>query len=164
MLFPSDFIERAARIVALSRDRGRLVATAESCTGGALAALLTEIPGSSSCLERGFVTYSNEAKAEMLGVPMDLIAEKGAVSAEVAAAMAKGALAHSHADIAVSITGVAGPGGGTQEKPVGLVYFGGMVKGGKAVTERHRFEGERDAVRQQSVAVALQMIERFLQL
>src|SRR6516225_8261649 len=106
------------------RKAGRRLATAESCTGGMVAARLTDIAGSSDVVERGFITYSNEAKMELLGVPKALIADHGAVSAHVARAMAEGALAHAPVDLAVSITGIAGPGGGSERKPVGLVYFG----------------------------------------
>ena len=121
-------LERAAGLIRSYEARGWTVAAAESCTGGLVAALLTEVPGSSAVVERGFVTYSNQAKAEMLGVPDDLIAAHGAVSAPVARAMAEGALQRSTADVAVAITGVAGPGGGTAAKPIGLVHFGMAMK------------------------------------
>ena len=124
-------VEEAAALLAACRERGLKLATAESCTGGLIAAILTEVPGSSDVFERGFVTYSNEAKTEMLGVSAALIEKHGAVSAEVARAMAEGALRNSRADIAVSVTGVAGPGGGTAEKPVGLVHFGAARSGGE---------------------------------
>ncbi len=114
---------RARVLIGRCAAQGILLATAESCTGGLVAAILTEIAGSSAVVDRGFVTYSNAAKSEMLGVPASLIAEYGAVSAEVAAAMAAGALAHASADLAVAITGIAGPAGGSTEKPVGLVHF-----------------------------------------
>lgn len=127
--------------------------TAESCTGGLLSAVITNVPGASSSLERGFVTYSNESKTEMLGVPKKLIAEHGAVSKEVAIAMAEGALKHSHADISVAITGIAGPDGGSKEKPVGLVYIAVSYKG-KTRAIRHHFSGNRTQVRQQSVEKA----------
>ena len=136
-----------------------MVATAESCTGGMVAAALTDIPGSSDVVERGFVTYSNEAKAEMIGVPMDLIIAHGAVSEPVARAMAEGALAHSRADLAVAITGIAGPGGGTAEKPEGLVHFA-CARTGRA-TEHARIEfgaPGRDEVRRRSVMQALEML------
>jgi len=119
----ADLLARAAELLAAARACGETVATAESCTGGLLAATLTAIPGSSEMFERGFVTYSNSAKSEMLGVPYWLIERHGAVSEDVARAMAGGALTHSHASLAVAVTGVAGPDGGTPEKPVGLVYF-----------------------------------------
>lgn len=116
----------AADVIAKAGAQNLKVATAESCTGGLIIAALTEIAGSSVAVERGFVTYSNEAKQELLGVPTELIERVGAVSAEVAVAMVEGAIARSNADIAVSVTGVAGPGGGTADKPVGLVHFGAM--------------------------------------
>src|SRR6202034_608791 len=133
---------------------GKMLATAESCTGGMIAAALTDIAGSSAVVERGFVTYSNAAKTELLGVDADLIAAKGAVSREVAEAMAKGAMAHAHADVAVSVTGIAGPGGGSAEKPVGLVWFG-LAAGGQTTTEHEIFKGDRAAVRQQATEKGL---------
>jgi nicotinamide-nucleotide amidase len=139
----------------LYRQSGLKIATAESCTGGLVAASLTAIAGSSDVFERGWVTYSNQAKSESLGVPPDLIADKGAVSSEVAEAMARGALRRSQADVAVSITGVAGPGGGSEEKPVGLVFIGLARKDGWSQVERCIFPGNRDAVRAHSVARAL---------
>src|SRR5215468_11801064 len=124
-------LEQYARaLLDLCRSKKLTIATAESCTGGLVAATLTEIPGSSDVLERGFVTYSNAAKTAMLGVPADVIARFGAVSRETAEAMAQGALAHSPADLAVSITGIAGPGGGTPDKPVGLVHFAAAARSG----------------------------------
>ncbi len=129
---------------------------AESCTGGLVAGCLTAVAGSSDVVDRGFVTYSNEAKTEMLGVPAELIVRHGAVSAEVAAAMAGGAQARSAAHIALSVTGVAGPGGGTAAKPVGLVFIG--LAGGsmdQPVAHRHQFAGDRDAVRLATVQSAI---------
>jgi nicotinamide-nucleotide amidase len=122
-MFPADVIEEAGRLIAAMKARGLKLATAESCTGGLIAGALTEIPGASDVLDRGFVTYSNAAKVGMLGVDFELILRHGAVSAEVARAMAEGALRCSAADLAVAATGIAGPGGGTIEKPVGLVYL-----------------------------------------
>jgi len=122
-----------------------------------IAAALTDIAGSSAVVERGFVTYSNEAKAELLGVPPALILAKGAVSREVAAAMAKGALAHSHAAVAVSVTGIAGPDGGSPEKPVGLVWFG-LSAAGKTTTEHEIFSGDRASVRRQATEKALTLL------
>jgi len=119
----AKLLAQAAELLAACRARGETVATAESCTGGLVAATLTAIPGASDVFERGFVTYSNSAKSEMLGVPYWLIERHGAVSDDVARAMAGGALTHSHASLAVSVTGIAGPAGGTEEKPIGLVYF-----------------------------------------
>lgn len=134
-------------------------ATAESCTGGLIAAALTEIAGSSAVFDRGFVTYSNEAKADLLGVPMALIEAHGAVSAEVAGAMVEGALTHSQADIAVAVTGIAGPGGGSVEKPVGLVYIAALRKGGTPVVSRETFgDIGRSAIRDETVLKALLMM------
>lgn len=144
-----------AALLDLYRRQGLKIATAESCTGGLIAATLTAVPGSSDVFERGWVTYSNAAKSENLGVPPELIADKGAVSAEVAEAMARGVLHRAQADVAVSVTGVAGPGGGSAEKPVGLIYIGLARKDGWTQVERCEFAGDRDAVRRQSVARAL---------
>jgi len=142
---------------------GAMVATAESCTGGLIAAALTDVPGSSAVVDRGFVTYSNEAKADMLGVPMVLIEKHGAVSGEVARAMAQGAVLNSRADIAVSVTGVAGPGGGTAEKPVGLVWFGLAGADGFVRVERRVFPvGSREYVRTKAVETALQLLRSGL--
>lgn len=137
---------------------GRRCAMAESCTGGLVSALLTSIPGSSHMVDRGFVTYSNEAKMEMLGVPEAIIKEHGAVSAPCAEAMAKGALAHSGADVAVSITGIAGPGGGSDAKPVGLVFLA-IATPEKCEVEEMRFGPQaRDRIREESTVKALAMI------
>jgi nicotinamide-nucleotide amidase len=154
-------LRRMARhVLDLCRARGLHVATAESCTGGLVAGALTEIAGSSDVVDRGFVTYSNEAKQEMLGVPAVTLKRHGAVSSETAAAMAKGALKNSRADIAVSITGIAGPGGGSKEKPVGLVYFGAARRGGKPLVQRQLYgDIGRSRVRALSVAQALAMLE-----
>ncbi len=155
-MFAADITEQAATLLAQYRAQGLRIATAESCTGGLIAAMLTAIPGSSDVFERGFVTYSNEAKSEMLGVPATLIAAHGAVSAEVAQAMAEGALAHSHADVAVAVTGVAGPGGGTDAKPVGLVHIAAARRGEARLHEELRFgDLGRDEVREASVRRAL---------
>lgn len=135
------------------------LATAESCTGGLICSALTDVAGSSSVVDRGFITYSNEAKAEMLGVPMPLILEHGAVSEPVVQAMVSGALLHSKVDIAVAVTGIAGPGGGTVEKPVGLVYIAAQRRNSDAVVSKELFsDNGRDAVRQQTVIKALQML------
>ena len=148
--------------LALAADLGRVLrardwrlATAESCTGGLVAAAITAIAGSSDWFERGFVTYSNEAKHEMLGVPVMVIAESGAVSEAVAMAMAEGARSTSRAHCALSVTGVAGPGGGSTAKPVGMVCFGWVVEGAAARVATRHFAGDRAAVRSQSVVVAL---------
>lgn len=137
------------------RERALMVATAESCTGGMVASALTDISGSSIWFERGFVTYSNDAKSQMLGVPADLIQKHGAVSEEVARAMAEGALLNSRAHIALSITGVAGPGGGTTEKPVGMVCFGWSNRIDTHATTM-KFKGDRHQVRTQAAEFALQ--------
>ncbi len=141
------------------RHRHWRVATAESCTGGMIAAALTDIAGSSDVVERGFVTYSNQAKSEMLGVPSALIASVGAVSEEVAAAMARGALDHSPADIAISVTGIAGPGGGSPLKPVGLVWFGVATRDGHVSTTNRVFPGDRAAVRRAATEFGLKVVE-----
>ena len=143
------------------RAAGSKLATAESCTGGLVAGLLTEIPGSSAVVERGFVVYSNEAKQELLGVPEATIAAFGAVSEETARAMAQGAIAHAHADFAVAITGIAGPDGGTPEKPVGLVNFACAGADGGVVALEKRFGAlSRSAIRLASVETALDLLER----
>ncbi len=148
----------AEQVLDLCRSKKLLLATAESCTGGMIAAALTDIAGSSDVVERGFVTYSNRAKTELLGVAADLIAQHGAVSAEVAAEMVEGALAHAPVDLAVAVTGIAGPGGGSAEKPVGLVYLGIATRGGTACIERQVFRGDRAAVRCATVTRALQLV------
>ena len=154
-MFDHEMREAAEHVLFTCRKRGFKVATAESCTGGLIAAALTAIAGSSDVVDRGFVTYSNEAKAELLGVPMALIEAHGAVSEPVARAMAAGALAHSRADVAVSITGVAGPGGGSAAKPVGLVHFAAARRGGTVLHRREVFPGDRAAVRRAATAAAL---------
>ena len=154
----SNTIEAAGAVLGAARAANLRIATAESCTGGLIAANLTDIPGSSESYERGFVTYSNDSKTELLGVPADLIAEHGAVSELVAGAMAEGALAHSHADIAVAVTGIAGPGGDSPEKPVGLVYIAAARRDEEVLVERHQFPGDRTAVRQSTVQRALELL------
>jgi nicotinamide-nucleotide amidase len=155
----TDRIEDLSRrLLELYRQDGRMIATAESCTGGLISARITDQAGSSHIFERGFVTYTNQAKSELLGVPEATIANFGAVSAETAFAMAEGALEHSNADIAVSVTGVAGPGGGSAEKPVGLVYFGLAAKGADTRTERHIFPGDRRDVRAAAVTRGLELL------
>ena len=148
-------------LAALLRERQWMLAAAESCTGGMIAAACTDLAGSSEWFERGFVTYSNEAKTESLGVDAALIEAHGAVSEVVARAMAFGAVRHSHAQVGVAVTGIAGPGGGSPGKPVGTVWFAFMV-GGKLSSETRRFDGDRAAVRRQTVDHALQrLIERI---
>jgi nicotinamide-nucleotide amidase len=151
-------IGAAFDVLAACRRAKMKLATAESCTGGLIAAALTEIPGSSDVVERGFVTYSNEAKEQLLAVSPGLIRAFGAVSEPVARAMAEGALHRSLADMAVSVTGVAGPGGGSVEKPVGLVHFGLARKGRATQTSYRMFGGDRAAVRRQAVEYALQLL------
>jgi len=151
-----------AALVERYRRAGRRLAVAESCTGGLVAARLTDIAGSSDVVERGFVTYSNESKVELLGVPADLLQHYGAVSAQVARAMADGALAHSRADVAVSITGIAGPGGATPGKPVGLVYLALARKGSETRVERLHFDGDRQAVRAGALESALELLDSAL--
>jgi nicotinamide-nucleotide amidase len=145
------------KVLAAFEAQGRMLATAESCTGGMIAAALTDIAGSSAVVERGFVTYSNAAKSEMLGVDAAMIERVGAVSEEVAAAMAVGALARSRATVAVAVTGIAGPGGGSAQKPVGLVWFSLATRTG-ATTEQRIFGGDRGAVRRQTVDRALNLL------
>jgi nicotinamide-nucleotide amidase len=149
----------AGGVLAACRARGLRIATAESCTGGMIAAALTDPAGASDVVECGFVVYSNEAKQRMLGVSEDLLMRHGAVSAEVAVAMAEGALARSSADLAVAVTGIAGPGGATATKPVGLVHLACVRRGCDAVHRREVFPGDRAAVRARTVATALEMIE-----
>jgi nicotinamide-nucleotide amidase len=159
-----DLTALAGAVIRAYSERGWMIATAESCTGGLVAGLLTEIPGSSSVVERGFVTYSNEAKTELLGVAADLIATHGAVSEPVARAMAAGALARSRAHIAVAVTGIAGPGGATATKPVGLVHFGLASAGGATIhLERRYGDLGRERVRLSAVADALQMLRSALE-
>ncbi len=149
----------AQAVIDKAGAEGAMVATAESCTGGMIAAALTDVPGSSAVVDRGFVTYTNEAKTEMLAVPPEMIAWFGAVSGEVARAMAQGAVLNSRADVAVSVTGIAGPTGGTADKPVGLVWFGLARKDGLIRVERRIFGvGSRDYVRTKSVETALQLL------
>lgn len=160
-MFSRELTLDARDILDLCRDGGLKLTTAESCTGGLIAAVLTSVAGSSDVVERGFVTYSNEAKTEMLGVPADKIATHGAVSEIVARAMAEGALAASRADIAVSVTGVAGPGGGSAEKPVGLVHIACARRGLPTLHERHSFgDLGRDAIRLRTVHAALALVRQ----
>jgi nicotinamide-nucleotide amidase len=159
-MFTSELIEQAAALIVLCRTLGRKIATAESCTGGLVAGLLTEIPGSSAVVERGFVVYSNEAKRELLDVPASTLADFGAVSQETARAMATGAIAHSHADFAMAITGIAGPDGGTAEKPVGLVHFACAEAGGAVFAIEKRYGAlSRAAIRLASIKTALDLLE-----
>jgi nicotinamide-nucleotide amidase len=166
-MLPETTLAEAEALLAACRSRGVRLATAESCTGGLIAAALTAIPGSSDVVDRGFVTYSNQAKHEMVGVPMALIELHGAVSEPVARAMAEGTLNRSRASIAVSVTGVAGPGGGSLDKPVGLVCFGLAQVGQTARTEHRVFpsdgtSGDRTAIRAAAVSHAFTMIRAAL--
>lgn len=157
-MIPHALVAQAEGLLAGCRAAGIMVATAESCTGGLIAGALTAVAGSSDVVDRGFVTYSNAAKTEMLGVDPGLIEAHGAVSAPVAAAMAEGALARSAAGLTVSVTGVAGPGGGAPGKPVGLVWFGLARRGAATRTQSRVFPGDRASVRTQTVALALALM------
>jgi nicotinamide-nucleotide amidase len=163
-MFSPALVDEAARLLEACRAKGLRIVTAESCTGGLIAALLTEIAGSSDVLERGFVTYSNAAKIENLGVPAAMMAAHGAVSEAVARAMAEGALRHSHADIAISVTGVAGPGAGSPAKPIGLVHLAAARKGHPTLHRECRFgDMGRGLVRLRSVEVALALLAQVVQ-
>ena len=162
-MFPPPLIATAETLLATLRARKLMIATAESCTGGLIAGVLTEIAGSSDVVERGFVTYSNEAKMELIGVPMALIEAHGAVSREVALAMAAGALEHSRADVAVAVTGVAGPGGGSEAKPVGLVHVVVQQRGQTPVPRECRFgEVGRHEIRIATVETAFEMVDQVV--
>ena len=153
----------AANVLNGAREQGTLIATAESCTGGLVASMLTAVPGSSDVFDRGFVTYSNSAKSEMLGVPAWLIEKHGAVSEEVARAMAGGALSHSNATLAVSVTGIAGPAGGSPDKPVGLVYFAAGHRDGALRHEKSAFgDLGREEIRRRSTERALALLLSLL--
>lgn len=158
-LWPDDIERRAGEIIGIYAGRKLMVATAESCTGGLIAGALTEIPGSSTVVDRGFVTYSNEAKIEMLGVDPATLAVHGAVSGETALEMARGALTHSRAGVSIAVTGIAGPGGGSAEKPVGLVHLAAATQTGQRL-HREMCYGDigRDAVRLATVRTALDML------
>lgn len=156
-------IAHAAELLERCRNARLKLVTAESCTAGLIAATLGAVPGASRVLERGFVTYSNEAKAEVLGVPADLIASKGAVSAEVARAMAEGALKQSRADLAVAVTGIAGPDGGSADKPVGLVHLAAARRGGARLHEERRFgDLGRRQVQAETVLAAFDLVARLI--
>ena len=152
----------AAELVATLLSKGQMLATAESCTGGMVAASITDVAGSSAVFDRGFVTYSNAAKNEMLGVPKKLLQTFGAVSEQVALRMAEGAISHSTATIAIAITGIAGPTGGSETKPVGLVHFAVAKRRGKAIADKQIFDGNRAQVRAQARDHALQMLGKAL--
>ena len=162
-MFPAALLSEARDLLAAARRANAHIVTAESCTGGLIAALLTEIPGSSDVVERGFVTYSNEAKQELLGVPEKLLWTHGAVSEPVCRAMAEGALRHARAEFSVAVTGIAGPGGGSPEKPVGLVYIGAANLAGHVIVQEHRFgDIGRDRVRLSTVEKAIELLRGCL--
>jgi nicotinamide-nucleotide amidase len=161
-MFPSPLLSLAQVVLAEAREQRLRLATAESCTGGLIAGLLTEIPGSSDVLDRGFVVYSNRAKSDLLNVPGDLIADQGAVSEAVARAMAEGAVENSNAHMAVAVTGVAGPGGGTKLKPVGLVHVAAARERRSILHEAHRFgDIGRSEIRLKAVEAALMLLRRM---
>ena len=155
----SNTLERASEIIQMCITANARVSTVESCTGGLITAAMTAVSGSSDVVDRGFTTYSNEAKNELVGVPMELINAHGAVSEEVARAMAEGGLKRSNATITVSVTGIAGPGGGTATKPVGLVHFACAASGKPTNAYHEVFSGDRAAVREATVLQAFKMIE-----
>ncbi|EFB2281670.1 nicotinamide-nucleotide amidase [Escherichia coli] len=160
----SELMQLSEQVGQALKARGATVTTAESCTGGWVAKVITDIAGSSAWFERGFVTYSNEAKAQMIGVREETLAQHGAVSEPVVVEMAIGALKAARADYAVSISGIAGPDGGSEEKPVGNVWFAFATARGEGITRRECFSGDRDAVRRQATAYALQTLwQQFLQ-
>lgn len=160
----SDTLDLLGTLVgARLKERGLLLACAESCTGGWVAQTVTAVAGSSAWFDRGFVTYSNQAKKDMLGVPAQTLESHGAVSEATAGAMAMGALTHSQAHVALSVTGIAGPSGGTADKPVGMVCFGWARTGAEAQTQTRHFGGDRESVRRQSVIHALQGVLALLE-
>jgi nicotinamide-nucleotide amidase len=162
-MFSADLVDEAQRLLAELRTRQMMLATAESCTGGLLTGLLTEVPGASDVVERGFVTYSDKAKIACLGVPSQVLAKHGAVSAEVALAMAEGALVNSEADLAIAVTGVAGPGGGTAKKPVGLVWLAIARAGGTPLRTEWRFgDLGRSRIRLEALRVVLGFVRQAL--
>lgn len=161
-MFSEEILKLADTVLGQCRKAGLHISTAESCTGGLIAGSLTAIAGSSDVVDRGFVTYTNEAKHQMLGVPMELFQSVGAVSEEVARAMAEGAIQNSDSDISVSVTGIAGPGGGSESKPVGLVHMAVARKNGPTRHERHVFPGDRTDVRTATVIKSLMLINNEL--
>ena len=161
-MFPETMLAQARSLLAAAEARGLRLATAESCTGGLIAGCLTEIAGSSTVVDRGYVVYDNRAKIEMLGVREATLAAEGAVSEAVARAMAEGAVARSGCELAVAVTGIAGPGGGSETKPVGLVHIAAARHGGPTLHERHLFPGDRSAIRLATVDAALRLARRAL--
>ena len=158
-MFAEALLSEARDLLAAARQAKAHIVTAESCTGGLIAALLTEIPGSSDVVERGFVTYSNQAKQELLGVPEELLRIHGAVSEPVCRAMAQGALKNARAEFSVAVTGIAGPGGGSPDKPVGLVYIGAASGAGNVIVREYRFgDIGRDRVRLSTVEKAIALL------
>ena len=163
MNFDQEILLQGSQFLQSCRLKKIKLATAESCTGGLIASLITAIVGSSDVFDRGFVTYSNDAKVDCLGVPISLIDKFGAVSAQVAKAMAEGALANSNAQLSLSVTGIAGPGGGTEQKPVGLVFIGSALTWSDTIVEKNIFSGDRAAVRNKTVAQAIAILDRQAQ-
>ena len=161
-MIDDDIVEAARRLLDICKRKNLLVATAESCTAGLVAGTLTEVPGTSSILDRGYITYSNEAKHEMLGVSQEILKRHGAVSREAAEAMVRGVLGHSRVHLAVSVTGIAGPDGGSKEKPVGLVHFAAATRSGKLWHAEKRYGNiGRDKVRKESVLQAFRMLHEL---
>lgn len=160
-MYPEILYVMAEDLLDACRDKQLRLVTVESCTGGLIAGLITSVAGSSSVFERGFVTYTNEAKSDLVGVPHDLFGAVGAVSAEVARAMAEGGLGHAPADLSVAVTGIAGPGGATATKPVGLVHIACARKGFDTRHEEHVFKGERERVRIQAVESAMRLLNQM---
>ena len=161
-MFPETILYLAEQVLARCRAKGLHLVTAESCTGGLISSCLTAVSGSSDVLDRGFVTYTNIAKQEILGVPAILFDSVGAVSEEVACSMAEGAITHSNSDISISVTGIAGPGGGSKDKPIGLVHMAVGQIDFQPLHERHVFQGDRAAVRMATVENSLLFINRVL--
>ena len=160
MNFDQEILLQGSQFLQTCRLKKLKLVTAESCTGGLIASLITAVVGSSDVFDRGFVTYSNDAKVDCLGVPISLINQFGAVSAQVAKVMAEGALANSSAHLSLSVTGIAGPGGGTEQKPVGLVFIGSTLIRSDTIVEKNIFSGDRDAVRNKTVAQAITILDR----
>ncbi len=157
-MFAEKTLVLAEQVITAYAKQNLTLATAESCTGGLIAGCLTAVPGASDVLSHGFITYANAAKSKLLGVPEDQLREHGAVSDVVARAMAEGVIASGNADVAVSVTGIAGPGGGSPDKPVGLVHIAVARVGAETLHERHVFAGDRDAVRLQTIEAALRLL------
>jgi nicotinamide-nucleotide amidase len=160
MMYPEVLYVMAEDLISTCQEKGLKLTLAESCTGGLLAGCITSVAGASHVFERSFVTYSNKSKGELLGVPAYVFMEHGAISAPCAIAMAEGALTHAKAELSAAITGIAGPGGGTNDKPVGLVFIACAREGFETVLERHQFSGDRERVRLQSVESALRLLNQ----